>query len=55
MAAKPKKNASLSRDELTKQINAFLKEGGEIEEVPSGVTGSTPVNGRRHIRITPSK
>lgn len=55
MAAKPKNIASLSRDQLEEDILKYKREGGEIQQVPSGVSGVTPTKGPRHIVINPSK
>ncbi len=40
MAAKPKVAAqAISHDQLEEQVQAFLKAGRKIEEVPAGVSG----------------
>ncbi|HKM26340.1 MAG TPA: hypothetical protein VJY57_02750 [Thiopseudomonas sp.] len=36
--------ASTSRDTLAEQTAAFLKKGGEIEEVPRGLSGQQQVS-----------
>lgn len=55
MAAKSKQNATLTREELDKQIKSYLKNGGKIEQVESGVTGMQPLKGPKHIVINPAK
>lgn len=51
MARQSTKNASLTREELDAQINEFLKNGGKINKIPSGVSGTEPSKGPKHIRI----
>lgn len=54
MTSKAKKNqaapaqTSKSIEELTA---AFIKSGGKIEEVPSGVSGQQSLRGPRHIKL----
>ncbi len=55
MAAKPKQNAAVTREELEKQMQAFLDKGGKIEEVQSGISGVQPAKGTKHIVINPAK
>lgn len=55
MAARPKKTAILTRDELEKDIHRFKNKGGKIEKIPSGVTGMHPHKGQKQIVITQSK
>lgn len=54
MTSKSKKNQSTTL-ETSKSIEslteAFLKSGGKIEEVPSGVSGQQSLRGPRHIKI----
>lgn len=50
---KKDKVAVVSRQELDDQVQAFLKKGGEIEQIPKGKSGqqdSPP--GRKHIIIS---
>lgn len=51
MAKQPSKKASLTREELDAQIDAFLKNGGKIDKIPSGVSGPEPSKGPKHIRL----
>ncbi|HEY9036013.1 MAG TPA: hypothetical protein VIM96_04800 [Pseudomonadales bacterium] len=55
MAKQSSKNASLTREELGSHIAQFLKGGGKIDRIPSGVSGIQPGKGPKHIRITPSR
>jgi len=41
----------LSRRELDSQIDAFLKQGGQIEKIPTGKSGVKEIKGVVHIRI----
>ena len=42
MANKAKKEAAVStRDDLAEHIEAFLKAGGKVQQIPSGVSGQT--------------
>ena len=50
-----KKNTDkITRDDLENHVNAFLKKGGEIQQIPSGETGFQPNKGPRHIVIQSS-
>ena len=50
MAAKPKKSTSTeTRQSIEDQTAAFLKAGGEIQQVARGVTGQQNIPGPRHI------
>ena len=50
MAKKSTKTAAseLSIEELTA---AFLKSGGEIQQIPTGVSGQTNLSGPKHITL----
>lgn len=37
---------------IAEQTAAFLKSGGSIEQVPSGVSGQTNLGGPKHITIS---
>ena len=53
MANKPKKDASVSnRADLAEHIAAFLKSGGKVQEIPSGVSGQTSTSGPRQIVLS---
>lgn len=53
MANKPKKEAtSSSREELQAQVSAFLKSGGKVQQIPSGVSGQTSTSGPRQIVLS---
>ncbi|MBB5213288.1 hypothetical protein [Microbulbifer hydrolyticus] len=40
-----------SREAIEAQIQAFLANGGEIEQVPKGVSGQTNTSGPKHITL----
>ncbi|MEW5249942.1 hypothetical protein [Microbulbifer sp. 2201CG32-9] len=40
-----------TRETIEQQVQAFLAAGGEIEQVPKGVSGQTNVSGPRHITL----
>jgi len=53
MANKPKKEAtSSSREELQAQVDAFIKSGGKVQQIPSGVSGQTSTSGPRQIVLS---
>lgn len=53
MANKPKKEAVVSsREDLAVHIDAFLKSGGKVQEIPSGVSGQTSTSGPRQIVLS---
>ena len=52
MAKPSNKQATLTREELDAQIEAFLKKGGKIDKIPSGVSGAQNGKGPKHIRIS---
>ncbi|WP_207060876.1 hypothetical protein [Motiliproteus sp. SC1-56] len=50
MAAKPKKSAAVeTHKSIAEQTAAFLKAGGQIQEIPRGVTGQQKMAGPRQI------
>lgn len=51
---KKKKDAAvtMSSEQLQNDINAFLKKGGAIEEVPRGVSGNSSFKGSRSISLS---
>ena len=50
MAAKPKKSAANETHmTIEEQTAAFIKAGGQIQEIPRGVTGQQKVAGPRQI------
>ncbi len=50
MAAKPKKsNSSETHQSIEEQTAAFLKAGGEIQQIAQGVTGQQKIAGPRQI------
>ncbi|GGK55210.1 hypothetical protein [Amphritea balenae] len=52
MAAKPKKPAaSETHDSIEEQTAAFLKAGGEIQQIAKGVSGRDNDAGPRHIDL----
>ena len=54
MANKTKKgdDAISSRDDLAKHVEAFLKAGGKVQQIPSGVSGQTSTSGPRQIVLS---
>lgn len=54
MASKKKKEPAvqMSSDKIAADISAFLQKGGQIEEVPRGVSGNTPTKGSRSITLS---
>ena len=53
MANKSKKDAAVSnRADLAEHITAFLKAGGKVQEIPSGVSGQTSTSGPRQIVLS---
>ena len=42
---------TVSSETLAAQMEAFLKDGGKIEYVKSGVSGQQNVGGRKHITL----
>ncbi|MBM88904.1 MAG: hypothetical protein CMQ41_11060 [Gammaproteobacteria bacterium] len=50
---KTKKDAVDSNHEnLAEQIEAFLKAGGKVQQIPSGVSGQTSTSGPRQIVLS---
>ena len=54
MANRTKKgdDAISSRDDLAKHVEAFLKAGGKVQQIPSGVSGQTSTSGPRQIVLS---
>ncbi|MBV57401.1 MAG: hypothetical protein VB977_10970 [Pseudohongiellaceae bacterium] len=53
MAKSSKKEAAISnRDNLAEFVNAFLKAGGKVQQIPSGVSGQTSTSGPRQIVLS---
>ena len=53
MASKAKKTAPVaSRDDLEQHIAEFLKAGGKVQKIPSGVSGQTSTSGPRQIVLS---
>jgi len=53
MASKSKREAAVSnRDDLEAHIKAFLKSGGKVQQIPSGVSGQTSTSGPRQIVLS---
>ncbi len=50
MANRSKKDAAISnRADLAQHVDAFLKSGGKVQKIPSGVSGQTSTSGPRQI------
>lgn len=53
MANRAKKEApSSSREDLQAQVDAFIKQGGKVQQIPSGVSGQTSTSGPRQIVLS---
>ncbi len=53
MATKAKKSTPLaSRNDLNKHIADFLKSGGKVQKIASGVSGQTSTSGPRQIVLS---
>lgn len=53
MASKAKKEAVISsRDDLEDHVAAFLKSGGKVQQIPTGVSGQTSTSGPRQIVLS---
>ncbi len=53
MANKSKKAAAVSnRADLMQHIDTFLKAGGKVQQIPSGVSGQTSTSGPRQIVLS---
>ncbi|WP_346839203.1 hypothetical protein [Microbulbifer sp. SAOS-129_SWC] len=51
-ASKRKQPVSLeTRESIDEQVQAFLAAGGEIQQVPKGVSGQTNTSGPKHITL----
>ncbi len=59
MARPKKQQVNVSSHELRKtlegDVQAFLKSGKKIEQIPTGFTNQDPLGGRRHIVLSPNK
>ncbi|WOX06173.1 hypothetical protein [Microbulbifer pacificus] len=40
-----------SREAIEAQVQAFLANGGKIEQIPKGVSGQTNTSGPKHITL----
>lgn len=53
MANKSKKEApTVDRASLSEHIEAFLKSGGEVKQIPTGTSGQTTTSGPRQIVLS---
>ena len=53
MPSKSKKEAAVSsREDLEEHIAAFLKAGGKVQQIPTGVSGQTSTSGPRQIVLS---
>jgi len=53
MANKAKKAAPVAnREHLEQHVAAFLKSGGKVQKIPSGVSGQTSTSGPRQIVLS---
>lgn len=42
----------LDREDLTRQVEAFLKSGGKVQKIPTGTSGQTHTRGPRQIILS---
>jgi len=54
MAAKKRGPAAPAQtsESIADQTQAFIKDGGKVEQVPRGVSGQTSLAARKHITIS---
>jgi len=53
MSNKAKKSTAIAnRADLEKHIEEFLKSGGKVQQIPSGVSGQTSTSGPRQIVLS---
>lgn len=53
MANKSKKEAAVvDRGSLSEHVQAFLKSGGKVQEIPTGTSGQTNTSGPRQIVLS---
>ena len=53
MASKPKKDSPAETQiNLEEHIEAFLKSGGKVQQIPAGTSGQTTTNGPRQIVLS---
>lgn len=53
MSSKPKKQTAVTnRDDLERHVAEFLKSGGKVQKIPSGVSGQTSTSGPRQIVLS---
>jgi len=53
MANKSKKDSVVSNQaDLAVHVEAFLKAGGKVQQIPSGVSGQTSTSGPRQIVLS---
>tara|TARA_Y100000588_G_C13605018_1_gene648725 strand:- start:5 stop:181 length:177 start_codon:yes stop_codon:yes gene_type:complete len=47
-----KDSVDSNHENLAEQIEAFLKAGGKVQQIPSGVSGQTSTSGPRQIVLS---
>ena len=54
MASKATKREAVvsTREDLAEHIEAFLKAGGKVQQIPSGMSGQTSTSGPRQIVLS---
>ena len=50
-AAKVRTEAEARAQSIEEMTAAFIKSGGEIQQIPNGVSGQTSLSGPKHITI----
>lgn len=53
MSSKSKKDLPVcDRNDLARQVEAFLKSGGKVQQIPTGTSGQTHTRGPRQIILS---
>lgn len=54
MSTKSKKKVAVenSREDLARHVADFLKAGGKVQQIPTGVSGQTSTSGPRQIVLS---
>ncbi|MDH7944130.1 hypothetical protein QGM61_09895 [Pseudohongiella sp. SYSU M77423] len=53
MSSKSKKDLPVcDREDLARQVAAFLKSGGKVQQIPTGTSGQTNTRGPRQIILS---
>lgn len=52
MSKAKKELPAFDRDDLARQVEAFLKSGGKVQQIPTGTSGQTHTRGPRQIILS---